>query len=170
MKKILMRLKVGARRDAGFTLIELLVVIIIIAILAAIGIPVFLGQRQEAQDAAAYTLVRNALTAVQTAWVETQDYTEITAVMLEEIETSIDWIEGASDLVVVGADPDIDDSVVAAANQDQVIFYAQSATVIDLASCAAGGNWFGIQVDSLDISASGYVEVKIIDGEGYMGW
>jgi prepilin-type N-terminal cleavage/methylation domain-containing protein len=40
----------GARqqRERGFTLIELLVVIIIIAVLAAIAIPLFLGQREKA--------------------------------------------------------------------------------------------------------------------------
>jgi type IV pilus assembly protein PilA len=168
-------LKHETPRDAAaisyFSLVALFPgILVIVAVLAAIGIPVFLGQRQEAQDAAAYTLVRNALTAVQTAFVETGDYTELTAAMLEEVETTLDWIQGAADLVTVGANPDIDDTVIAAAEDDQVIFFAQSPSVIDLASRSSSGNWFGIQVDALDVTLTGYVEVKIIDGEGSMGW
>ena len=47
------------RDDDGFTLIELLVVIVIIAILATIAIPVFLGQRRKGYDAAAKSDLRN---------------------------------------------------------------------------------------------------------------
>jgi prepilin-type N-terminal cleavage/methylation domain-containing protein len=91
--RITARLRAGARDQAGFTLIELLVVIIIIAVLATIAIPTFVGQRTHAQDAAAYSLVRNALTALQGAFADTGDYTRVTAADLSSIEPGIDWVE-----------------------------------------------------------------------------
>jgi type IV pilus assembly protein PilA len=53
------------QREGGFTLIELLVVILIIAILAAIAIPVFLRQRERAYTAQAESSAKNAATAIE---------------------------------------------------------------------------------------------------------
>jgi len=86
---MLQRIRNRAKEQKGFTLIELLVVVIIIGLLAAIAIPAFLGQRDKANDAAAKSLVRNAQTALEAAYADTQDYADITPAMLQAIEPNI---------------------------------------------------------------------------------
>ena len=54
------------KREGGFTLIELLVVILIIAILAAIAIPVFLNQRKKGWVSQQQSALKNAATAMET--------------------------------------------------------------------------------------------------------
>ncbi len=53
------------RDERGFTLIELLVVILIIAILAAIAIPVFLNQRKKGYVSQMEAAAKNAATAAE---------------------------------------------------------------------------------------------------------
>ncbi|MFI7585931.1 type II secretion system protein [Spongisporangium articulatum] len=57
-------------RERGFSLIELLVVMIIIAVLAAIAVPVFLNQRQKARDTATIADIGRLGKAMTGYWVD----------------------------------------------------------------------------------------------------
>jgi type IV pilus assembly protein PilA len=75
--------------EKGFTLIELLVVILIIGILAAIALPAFLGQRAKGQDSSVKSDIRNAVSQMESCYVETQDYTACDAATLDSGLSSV---------------------------------------------------------------------------------
>ena len=92
--------KLIARRykseEEGFTLIELMVVVLIIAILIAIAIPTFLGARQRANNRAAQSSLRNALTAAKTLFTDNNDYTAAGNTALAGVEPSLTFVDGAT--------------------------------------------------------------------------
>ena len=130
-------LRAGLAGPRGFTLIELLVVVIIIAILAAIAIPTFLGQRQKAQDVSAKSLVRNAMTVVESAYVDNRDFSAITAAELKAIEPSLTFTVADN----AGSSPS------AQASANSVDYKGGSATTYEIGSVSQSGKKFGVKVD-----------------------
>ena len=111
-------------KDEGFTLIELMVVVLIIAILVAIAIPTFLGQRKNAQDSAAKSNLRNAL-ATEKA------YFSVNQVFSDDATVGGDLADIEPNLFGTGDDP----VTVATGTGD--------ATVC-LTAESASGEWFAI--------------------------
>src|SRR5581483_10480318 len=82
--------------EEGFTLIELMVVVLIIAILIAIAIPTFLGARTRANNRAAQSSLRNALTAAKTLFTDNNSYANADATALSAVEPSLTFAGSAT--------------------------------------------------------------------------
>lgn len=83
------RLRWGIRSEHGFSLIELLVVMLVIAILAAIMLPAFLGQRAKAQDGTAKQALATTGLAALTYYTENDNFNAMTVTGLQKIEPSL---------------------------------------------------------------------------------
>ena len=132
------------REDDGFTLIELMVVVLIIAILLAIAIPTFLGARNTANARGAQENLRNALTAEQTQWTNTQAFSSDATVM-GGLEPGLSWSTAAA---------------VSSVNNQVAVFVTSGATTPDVVVLQAQGKdgkcWYIEQSDMSSLSFTGY--------------
>ena len=137
----MLRTRLDRDDEDGFTLIELMVVVLIIAILLAIAIPTFLGARTKAQDRAAQSNIRNALTAEKTFYTDNQAYTA-TAASMTAIEPSLTYVGGVP-------------AAGSAAGQVGLTLVTQTATgdTIQVAARSAGGTCYYLQ----DVQVAGAV-------------
>jgi type IV pilus assembly protein PilA len=87
-------------KEGGFTLIELLVVILIIAILAAIAIPVFLSQREKGWVSQVESALKNAATAQESYLVANGTYTEAETGVGSLAEEGFKKAEAVTDLTI----------------------------------------------------------------------
>jgi len=105
-------------REAGFTLIELLVVVAIIGILAAIAIPLFLSQRDNAAVSGVEAEVKNAATQIEVYYTENGSYPAD-----EEADAGVNW---SANVGTVTYTPD---------NASDPNTYTLTATVTEAGDC-----------------------------------
>ena len=84
------------KRNRGFTLMEMLIVVAIIAVLAAVAIPVFNGSLHKAKVAADMANVLAYYAELQTQYITTGKYIDIGSEPLQSVRRYIKFLDGTT--------------------------------------------------------------------------
>jgi type IV pilus assembly protein PilA len=148
------------KTEGGFTLVELLIVIVIVVILATIAIPVFLGERQKAQDAACKSLVRNAASVIETGYVDARTFATtvigMRAADLKAIEPSMTFVVRGTAATTPTADASA-----------RTVNYTGTATTYSIGARSASGKTFGMVVNK---GSTGTLGVTFYVGTAVKKW
>jgi type IV pilus assembly protein PilA len=132
-----------AASQNGFTLVEMLTTMVMIGILAAIALPNFLGQREDAGDASAKALAHSGAIALQTYAVDHDGYGVTRAELLAlapELDDAQAWSLAASPT-------DYTLTVTAGDNHTFTVQRSltgpaqRTCTIPGAGGCAPGGTW-----------------------------
>ena len=131
-------------------------IIAVVAVLTAGGAAVVKQEAlvastpNKAEDLAAQSLLRNAMTAIDAAFVESADYTTITQSTLQAMEPAIAWMPGGTG---ASASPPAG----AKALQNVVTWACTGRMTYEIGTWSASGVEFGVRVDKLGGGNTYYV-------------
>lgn len=150
----------ATKNEEGFTLVELLIVIAVIAVLATIAVPVFLGERQKAQDAACKSLVRNAASVIETGYVDARTFVPTVTGMLP---ANLKALEPSTTFVVRATA-----ATAPTANASALtVNYTGTATTYSIGARSASGKTFGMVVNK---GSTGTLGVRFYVGTAVKRW